>query len=424
MAVGSAPPASASGRRDTIDVARVLALLIVVLGHLSLAVIDRPAGEVRGANLLALHPGWAAIAVLAPMPIFFAAAGWANATATVEGSAARLRTLVGLGAVVVCSWSAAVVLAEAVADDPGVVGDGARVATQPLWFVAAYVPLAAGGGWLGRRAASHGVLMIAAALTGLAVLDLARFGFDAPEWIAWPGFYLAWGTPWVAGAWWRARYVDGDVDERRTGALLLVGAGTACAALVATAGYGPALIDAVPGDRSNTTPPTLYTALAALAQVGVLLLGARLLDRAGRRWRQLWDRAGEAAVGVYAWHLTALALCAGAIALGLPSPERLTIPWWLTRPLWWAAVLAVTLGFVLATAAVRARLRRDDHAPAPPPPWRAVLGIAVASAGGALVGLRGPRNTPLALACSALFVIAWWLLRPAPRRRSAGSLGA
>ena len=257
--------------------------------------------------------------------------------------------------------------------------------------------------------------MIGASLAALAALDLARFGFDGPEWMAWPGFYLAWGIPWVAGAWWRARCIEGDFDERRTGALLFAGAAAACAALVAKGGYGPALIDAVPGDRSNTTPPTLYTAVAALAQVGVLLMGARLLDRAGRRWRRLWDRAGEAAVGVYAWHLTALALCAGVIALGLPSPERLTVPWWLTRPLWWAAVLAVTLGFVVATAAVRSRLRRDDRAPGPPPTWRAALGVAVAAAGGALVGLRGPRTTPLAVACSALFVIAWWLLRPGHR---------
>ena len=63
-----------------IDVARVGALLIVVFGHLSLAVIDRPGGHVRGANLLALHPGWAFVVAIAPMPVFFAAAGWAHTT--------------------------------------------------------------------------------------------------------------------------------------------------------------------------------------------------------------------------------------------------------------------------------------------------------------------------------------------------------
>ena len=401
--------------------ARVLALSIVVLGHLSLAVIDRPDGAVRGANLLALHPGWAPIAALAPMPVFFAAAGWANATATLVGSAARLRALVGLGAVVVCSWSTVVIVAAAAAGDAGVVGDGARIATQPLWFVAAYVPLAALGGRLGRLGAGHGVLVVGSALVALAALDVARFQLDAPEWTGWPGFYLAWGTAWVAGAWWRARCAEGDFDERRAGALLLIGAGVACVVLVSVAGYSPALIDAVPGHRSNTTPPTLYTALAALAQVGIFMMGAAALDRAGRRWRRLWDRAGEAAVGVYAWHLTALALCGGVIALGLPVPDRLTVAWWLTRPLWWTAVLAVTLGFVLVTATVRARLGRRAGVMGAAPAGRIELAVVVAAAAGAVVGLRGPRSTPLALACSGLFLSSWWLFRPRPASSLGGS---
>lgn len=404
-------------RRDAIDVARVLALLIVVLGHLLMAVIDRPGGVMRGANLLALHPGWVFVAALAPMPMFFAAGGWANATATLATSVPRLRTLVGLGAVVVCAWSAGVVVAAVVVGDPGVVGDGARIATEPLWFVAAYVPLAAFGGRLARLAADHVVLALGSSLAVLAALDAARFALDAPTWIGWPGFYLAWGTPWMVGAWWRARYLAGTLDERRTGTLLTLGAGAGCVVLIAFAGYDPALIDAVPGARSNTTPPTLYTAVAALAQVGLLITGAGLLDRAGQRWRRLWDRAGEAAVGIYAWHLTALALCAALISAGLPTPERLTTLWWVTRPVWWGAVLALTGGFVTLTAIARTRLRRgrDGSRPGDRPTLANALGVLAAAAAGAAVGLRGPRTIPLAIECSALFVLSWACFRP-PRR--------
>lgn len=396
------------GRRDAIDVARVLALLIVVLGHLLLAVIDRPNGHVRGANLLALHPAWAFLAVLAPMPVFFAAAGWANATSAPTDAARRLRRLVGVGAVVVCSWSAAVVVARIVAGDPGVLADGARIATQPLWFLAGYVPLAALGRPLGRLAARHAWLAIGSSLAVLALLDAVRFAWGGPEWPGWFGFYLAWGTPWVAGAWWRAR----RPPERRTGLALLLLAGGACVVLVNAFGYSPALIDAVPRARSNTTPPSLYTATAALAQVGVLMLLANALDRAGRRWRTLWDRAGEAAVGVYVWHLTALALCAAAITAGVPVPERLTVLWWVTRPVWWLAILTITLGFVLLTA----RLTRRGSSVTPPMP-AVVAGVVLAAAGGALVGLRGPRTVPLALACSAAFVGAWLLLGVRQRTR-------
>jgi hypothetical protein len=393
-------------------VARVLALLVVVLGHLLLAVIDRQAGDLRGANLLALRPRWEWLAALAPMPVFFAAGGWANSRSTPSTAALRLRRLVGLGAVVVSGWSVAVVLTVLVAGDAGIVGDGARIATQPLWFVAVYVPLTSGGARLARIGATHAVPVIGGSLVLLAGLDAARFGLGAPGWMGWPGFFLAWGIPWIAGAWWRARSESGAFEERRAGLLLALGGVSGCVALVALAGYSPALIDAVPGARSNTTPPTLYTAVAGLAQVGALLVGARALDGVGRRWRGLWDRAGEVAVGVYVWHLTALALCAGAVAAGVPVPDRLTVLWWLTRPVWWIAVLAVTTGFVRLTAGFGSRRSGQDRAPVASPGGQLGVAIVVASAGGAVVGLRGPRTIVLAVVCSALFVAGWHLLRP------------
>jgi hypothetical protein len=407
---------AATVRRDGIDVARLLALALVVIGHLVLAVIDRPYGEVRGTNLLDLHPGWALLTAAAPMPVFFAAGGYANATASLADASRRLRPLAGIGAVVVATWSAAVAVAVLSTGEAGIVGDGARLATQPLWFVAAYAPFAGGGRLLARLAARRPVVSIGACLAGLAALDVARFAFDAPTWIGWPGFVLAWVAPWLAGGWWRQRVEHAGIDERRTGIVLALGFVVVAVLLVHGFGYSPALIDAVPGARSNTTPPTLYTAAAGLGQVGVLLVAARTLDRIGRRWRRVWDRAGEAAVGVYAWHLTALALCAAVLAAGLPSPTRLTIAWWVTRPLWWAAVLAVTLGLVLITDRVRRRLRHPDGAGtvAAASPWRQIGGVVTLAAGGAAVGLEGPRSLPLAAAWSTLFLLAWWLLRGRP----------
>jgi hypothetical protein len=403
--------------REAIDVARIVALFLVVIGHLTLAVIDRDDGSVRGANLLALHPGWAIAAAAAPMPIFFAAAGWANARASVGTSAARLGSLVGAAAAVVVVWSAGVIAAQALAGQPGVVADGARIATQPVWFLAAYVPFAANGRLLARVAARRPGAVIGGSFVMLALLDVARFGLGAPDWLGWPGFFLAWGVPWLAGGWWRDRAERGDFRERRWGAVLAIGATVAAAGLVHLGGYSPALIDAVDGTRSNTTPPTLYTATVGLAQVGVLLLGASLLDAAGRRWRRIWDRAGEAAVGVYLWHMTALAVCAGAIAAGLPVPERLTATWWWTRPIWWAAVITVALGLVAATAAVRARTRRTTQPPRRIGGNRALAGMVLATTAAALVGVRGPRTVELALACSALFVSAWLTLRGTQSRR-------
>ena len=62
------------GRRAGIDVARVLALVVVVAGHLVLAVVDRgggdAAGAVRTANLLGLRPGSRRPAVVATEPLY------------------------------------------------------------------------------------------------------------------------------------------------------------------------------------------------------------------------------------------------------------------------------------------------------------------------------------------------------------------
>lgn len=409
----------AATRRPAVDVARILALVTVVAGHLLLAVVDRFGGEVRGDNLLALHPGWEPLAALAPMPVFFAAAGWANAGAAPRRSAARLATLTGAGAVVVAAWSVGVLVAWAVAGEAGLVGRGARIATQPLWFLAAYVPFTLAAAFVARVVRRFGIApLVAAALVVLVALDVARFAAAAPAWTGWPGFFVAWGVPWLLGTWWRGAHDRGGLDERRIGLALAIGGAAAAVALVATAGYSPALIDAVPGARSNTTPPTLFTAVAGIGQFGGLLVLAGPLDTVGRRWSRRVARAGALAAGIYVWHLTALALCVGVVALGVPAPRRLGVAWWLTRPVWWAVVLAVTAALVAGSAGLTAWLGRRRAAPGHARvggAWTLVTGGVAATAGAVAVGLEGPRTPVLAAVCTASFVAGWWCLRSAGR---------
>jgi hypothetical protein len=406
--------AGSGDRRPAVDVARILALTVVVLGHLTIAVVDRDAaGEVRGTNLLTLEPAWRWMAMLAPMPVFFAAAGWANSMADLRSSARRLAAVVGTAAVVVVVWSSIVAVTWAVGGDETLVGRGARIATQPLWFLAAYVPLAAMGGHVASLARDHmrpAVIVVVVALVGL---DLARFGGDAPAWIGWACFPLAWGLPWLLGAWWRDRVERGHLNERRAGLALMAGGTLVAVGLVAWAGYSVALIDTGGDARSNTTPPGLYTAAAGVAQVGLLLVGANWLDRLGRVHRRSWDAAGRVAIGVYVWHLTALSLMVGLVAVGLPAPDRLTVAWWVTRPLWWAGVLGLTALLVVATAAGRTRLRRLGRPRPDPHTGRLAVGVVVAAAGSALVGLDGPRDLTLAAACTVAFLAAYRLLRVA-----------
>ncbi|MEI7548397.1 MAG: hypothetical protein WCK21_10110, partial [Actinomycetota bacterium] len=247
-------------------------------------------------------------------------------------------------------------------------------------------------------------------MTVLAALDVARFLFDAPTAIGWPGFFVAWAVPWLIGTAWRRRVSAGSDPtlERRAGWMLAGAAGIAAVALVMWCGYFPALIDAVPGKRSNTSPPTLFTAVAAMAQVGLLMVVAVRLDHWADRLRGLLDRAGEAAVAVYAWHLTALALCTAPLAAGVWTPRRFGLAWWLTRPLWFVLVLGVTAAFVAATGLVRGRGRGSGATPAR---WRVVLGVVAAVLAAAVVGRWGPRTLPGAIVPAAGFVLSWWCLR-------------
>jgi hypothetical protein len=403
-----------SDRRPAIDVARILALVVVVVGHLTIAVVDRAtAGEVRGTNLLTLEPAWRWVAALAPMPVFFAAAGWANSTADLRSSARRLAAVVGTAAVVVVVWSSIVAVTWAAGGDETLVGRGARIATQPLWFLAAYVPLASMGRHVASLARNHMRSTVVVVVVALVGLDLARIGGDAPAWIGWACFPLAWGLPWLLGAWWRDRVETGRLNEQSTGVALMAGGMLVAAGLVAWAGYSVALIDTGADTRSNTTPPGLYTATAAVVQVGLLLTGASWLDRLGRVHRRLWDAAGRVAIGVYVWHLTALSLMVGLIAIGLAAPDRLTAAWWFTRPAWWAGVLGLTALLVAATAAGRIRLRRLGRPRPDARTGRLALGVVVATAGSALVGLEGPRDVALAAACTGAFLAAYRLLRVA-----------
>ena len=174
-------------RRGAVDVARAGSLLFVVAGHLLLAVIDRaPGGGVRGANLLVLEPSLRWLALASPMAVFFVAAGWASASSGVGErdrqvpAAGRVRPLVLVSFVVTCAWGSVAAAEQVLTGGRGVLTDGARIATQPLWFLAAYVPFSLSRPVLGR-AARRPVLWCAACTVSVGAADVLRFVAGAPR---------------------------------------------------------------------------------------------------------------------------------------------------------------------------------------------------------------------------------------------------
>jgi hypothetical protein len=91
----------------------------------------------------------------------------------------------------------------------------------------------------------------------------------------------------------------------------------------------------------------------------------------------------------YLWHLTAMVVFV-AVLLPLGGPGLHIAPgtglWWVTRPLWWAVLIVVTFGFVLALGKVENP--RPDDRPSPAV-WRPVLATAAVCAGLAVMANSG-----------------------------------
>jgi hypothetical protein len=147
----------------------------------------------------------------------------------------------------------------------------------------------------------------------------------------------------------------------------------------------------VPGDRvSNMSPPTLALLGHAVWLAGLVLV----LRHPVSRWLQrprVWTSvvaANGLAMTAFLWHLTAMftatALTAG---LGLAQPAVGSATWWLLRPLWFAVLVLLTGGLVLAFR----RADRPRPASVPAPGEHAAWRSAVAGSGATLciVGILG-----------------------------------
>lgn len=406
-------PSGARERRGAIDLARAASLLLVVAAHLSMVVLDRaPDGSIRGVNLFELYPRWDWLTILSPMPLFFLASGWANVGGATESRLRRVAMMARIAVVLVVGWSLATLVERALTGGNGIISDGSRISTQPLWFLTAWIPFTLFAPAM-TRLARRIVPVLAVSIIVMAATDAARFILDAPRWVGYPGFFVAWSAPWLLGAWWRQRHEGGaHFRERRAGFLLLLIGLAASATLVAFLGYHAALIDAVPGHRSNTTPPTLFTLVASVVQVGVFMLLAPPLDRVATRRARGIRSLDTVAPGLYIWHLTSLALCGAALTAGVWAPTRLSAQWWFSRPPWFAAVLLLATAFALLTrrfAASPSAGPAGDVARISP---TVVMGGISASVAFGLTGLYGPDTTGMAIAISALTLFALQCLSP------------
>jgi hypothetical protein len=341
-------------RDRVIDLVRVSAVAVVVLGHWLLAVVQWRGGELHAENLLALEP-WARRLtwVFQVMPLFFVvggvanAASWRSARRHLTGYAGwlrgRLERLVPPVVVLVGTWTAALALASVLGADPTVLRTAARLVAMPLWFLAVYVAVVAATPAMVVLHDRFGRLVPVGLASAAALVDATVHGLGA-SWVGWLNFAFVWLFAHQLGI------VGTDGWPGRRAALIGAGGGlTLLVVLTSVLDYPVSMVGGV-DDRSNNTPPTSALVALALWQAGALaLVRPRLAAWLVRR--RVWATviaANGVVMTVFLWHLTALCL----VVLGLrvtdwfPQAPPASARWWLLRPVWVAALAAVLVVLV------------------------------------------------------------------------------
>lgn len=355
-------------RNRVVDAMRALSIAVVVVWHWSLSVTHRDeAGVLVNPNPIDQVPtAWAATWVLQVLPIFFVVGGYANLAAwtSIAGEAAddrraateflkrRGQRLLGPVAAFVAFWVAIEIVRRWWVGDSRSVLDTAGIVFDPLWFVAAYllvvllVPVTA---TIHRR---RPLALVASLALGVAAVDLARFtlGADALGWI---NFVLAWALVHQLGYLWHDGWFGDGWSIRAT---VVAIAGLVGLASLSSLGVYPRSLVATPEtDISHLSPPTAMIPIAAVFQLGLILMCRPALERVLRRRRPWTVVVGVNAVimTIFLWHMTALLIAIRVFeAAGGTLGDEPTASWWFTRPLWVIGPAVVLVPLVALFAAL------------------------------------------------------------------------
>ena len=404
--------ATPDSRNRVVDLLRAAAILVVVLGHWLIAAVTVREGDLVIGHLLELAPWTHPLTwVFQVMPVFFLVGGYANAlswrSARRRGETyagwlrARLRRLLTPVVPLLLVWLAAVSVAFAAGVPASTLRTASQVALVPTWFLAAYVVVCAVGPatlWLWERT---GWWSVAAGLALGGLVDLVSLAEDNLA-VGFANYLVVWASVHQLGYAW----LDGRLagTGRRLGLAAVGLAGTVV--LVWAGPYPVSMIGLDDAVVNNSYPTRVTLGFLGLLQAGLVLSLEPLLARWLRRPRP-WAATvlvNTRTMTIYLWHLTAMISVIGvSLLLGGPGlgVEPLTPGWWLVRPLWWAVLAVVTLGFVALLG--RFETPRPDEAPTPPV-WLPVL-VTVLGCGG--LGVMAAQGI-----VDAAGVNWWWPLLP------------
>lgn len=342
-----------------VDFLRALAILAVVCGHWLIATIQRSPHGIAIGNVLSNQPGLRPLTWLFQvMGVFFVVGGFATRR-TIEAKpdfdagafiASRVERLLRPTLVFVAAWLVGAAALQGAGVDRRLTHAIARIAAQPLWFLAVYLIvtlIAPAQLRLHRR--SPKLLLVALPIATIGC-DVFRFGHSA-EGVAVLNYLFVFAFAQELGFHLSAGW------DRVTRTQAAAAAAVAGGALIGVVGFGPYPISMVglPGSRiSNMSPPTVCILLLTVMHTALFTLvrpaGRRLLDR-----RRPWLATVGANAGImtiFLWHLTAAAII-GALFY---SVDILPVPgsrdWWLLKIPWFFGCLGLLVGLVLGFVAV------------------------------------------------------------------------
>jgi fucose 4-O-acetylase-like acetyltransferase len=344
-----------SGRDLTLDLARVVCVLFVIIVHLlQVGIGPGPDGQLIASRPAEQEPWFnAATWVGQIMPLFFVVGGFASAAGWESwrrrgGDASgfiRTRTLRLAQPALPLFVFLAVVLVGATALQiaPDLVDAAAVGAGSPLWFLAAYLicqALVPSMVRLHERAPRATVALLA---LGVVAIDGIRFATGITD-IGLLNLLFVWPLVQQLGFWYR----DGWFDRRSVPVLLGIAAGCYLFLWPLTA-WGPYSASML----GNLNPPTVPLVLLGLAQACLLRLARPALARfmRVRAVQGFIFVMGTRLMTVYLWHLPVILMITG-LALLIPgaAPTPSSAAWWWSRPVMFAVVLGAVLALSLVTA--------------------------------------------------------------------------
>lgn len=343
------------GRDVFLDALRVAAVLIVVAGHWVTTTVLWEEGQITAENALSVIPeSHLATWLLQVMPLVFFVGGFANARSLTHHSGAylaylrtRLVRLLTPTVAFMAVWLVVGIIAEALPlPEPNVAERAADVAALPFWFLGLYVVVVALAPLLWRLHQRLGWWVPIFLTVGTVAVDVLVHGLGYAT-IGVANYALVWLLPHQLGFF----YADGRLERVSgwvAGALTAVGL-LGLVVAVTVGGYPMSMIG-VPGEnRWNTDPPSL-----PLVALTIWLIGLALLARPRiRSWapgrRRVVKRLNGVTLTLYLWHVSALAIAAAVVyPLGFPRSDTGSALWWVTRPLWLAALVPFLLLLVFS----------------------------------------------------------------------------